>query len=235
MLKNLILKEAYLVTFCLILIFLTFLRNNIWKDDYTLWLDALNKSPSKARPYDNIGKVLENMGEYVQALNYYKKSLEFDPTYIWARHHLFNIYIKLNRPDEALAVIQDPSHQIIVEHEGLYKVLAEIYEKIGRYNEAESSYIRLIELAPDKIENYLLFGFFLINTGQSEKAIELFKKALILFPDNAHIYNNLGIAFEESGRIKEALSAYQKASELEPNAIEPIENMKRLKNIKNPN
>src|SRR3990167_535614 len=34
---------------------LTIQQNGVWKDDYTLWKNALNKSPSSARVHDNLG------------------------------------------------------------------------------------------------------------------------------------------------------------------------------------
>ena len=34
---------------------LTYQRNKVWKDEFTLWDDTVRKSPHKARPYNNRG------------------------------------------------------------------------------------------------------------------------------------------------------------------------------------
>ena len=33
-------------------------RNFVWKDDFSLWSDAVKKSPNKARPHDYMGIAL---------------------------------------------------------------------------------------------------------------------------------------------------------------------------------
>ena len=37
---------------------LTYQRNKVWKDEFTLWDDTVRKSPHKARPYNSRGLCL---------------------------------------------------------------------------------------------------------------------------------------------------------------------------------
>ena len=41
---------------------LTYQRNKVWKDEFTLWNDAVRKSPHKARPYTNRGVLIHPWG-----------------------------------------------------------------------------------------------------------------------------------------------------------------------------
>ena len=45
----------------LILSVLTFMRNQVWKDDLTLWAHALEKSPNMSRPYVNYARALHGL------------------------------------------------------------------------------------------------------------------------------------------------------------------------------
>jgi tetratricopeptide (TPR) repeat protein len=54
-------------------------RNFIWKDDLTLWLDIVKKSPAKARVYEYLGLAYHNAGDIDTAILQYKKSLSLNP------------------------------------------------------------------------------------------------------------------------------------------------------------
>ena len=46
---------------------LTYQRNKVWKDEFTLWNDTVEKSPHKARPYNNRGVVYYEQRNFTQA------------------------------------------------------------------------------------------------------------------------------------------------------------------------
>jgi len=54
---------------------LTYQRNKIWKNEYTLWNDCLNKSPDKARVNNERGAALAERGFYEQALEDFDKAI----------------------------------------------------------------------------------------------------------------------------------------------------------------
>lgn len=221
------LKEIIISGISITLLIFSLSRNKVWQDDTTLWFDALKKSPMKPRVLDSAGKSLADKGRFSEAIGYYRKALQIDPSYRWAYHHLIHAYLQLNMPDEALDVIKN-SRDRLVEHAGLYRMLINIYIRQQRYTRAQQAYERLIEIEPEELSNYQSYGIFLIERGHALKAIDIFKKALSLSPENASLYNNLGIALEEAGRLKEAEEAYRKALSLEPDAEEPEENLRRL-------
>ena len=59
----------------LILSVLTFMRNQVWKDDLTLWAHALEKSPNMSRPYVNYARALHGLGRLEKTIALYEKSL----------------------------------------------------------------------------------------------------------------------------------------------------------------
>ncbi|MFA5089929.1 MAG: tetratricopeptide repeat protein [Candidatus Omnitrophota bacterium] len=61
--------------------FLTYARNFCWKDEFSLWNDAVLKSPRKARPYNNRGFALHNKGDIKRAIRDYDTAIILDPEY----------------------------------------------------------------------------------------------------------------------------------------------------------
>jgi len=55
----------------------TYQRNDIWSDETTLWADTTRKSPHKARPYFGLGYSYMNKGQYNNAIEQLKDSIEF--------------------------------------------------------------------------------------------------------------------------------------------------------------
>jgi tetratricopeptide (TPR) repeat protein len=82
-------REQYLKIALIILLMvaavntaLTYQRNKIWKNEYTLWDDCLKKSPDKARVNNNFGTTLSDKGKFVQAIYYYNKAILLAPDYL---------------------------------------------------------------------------------------------------------------------------------------------------------
>ena len=52
--------------------------------------------------------------------------------------------------------------------------------------------------------------------GIFDRAIEAYKKVILLNPENADTFNNIGVAFKEQGKFDEAIEAYKKSLSLKP-------------------
>ena len=67
-------------------------------------------------------------------------------------------------------------------------------------------------------------GNLCMSTGQLEKAVINYNRAVGLNPDFAEAYNNRGIAHRSLGKFNEAVSDYDRAIELNPNFAEAYNN-----------
>jgi protein O-mannosyl-transferase len=56
-------------------------RNEVWRDEASLWRDVADKSPRNGRGLMNYGLTLMADGKYQEALNYFQRALEFTPNY----------------------------------------------------------------------------------------------------------------------------------------------------------
>jgi len=76
---------------------------------------------------------------------------------------------------------------------------------------------RVIALAPDRFEGYLLRGVYSRSEGHLSDAARFFQQAIDRDPTQSISYLLLGQLNEQQGRSDAALAAYQKAVELSPN------------------
>ena len=96
---------AILVVIAVVLTGTTYARNKVWKDSLSLWSDVINKSPGKARGYNNVGMWYYERQERAQAIPYFLKVIEFNPFHHKALNNLGLSYMGEGRPDKAIEVI----------------------------------------------------------------------------------------------------------------------------------
>jgi tetratricopeptide (TPR) repeat protein len=66
----------------------TYERAKVWQGLLTIWMDAVQKSPHKARPHYNLGNVYTQKGQTEKAIAAYKRALAVNPNYANAHYNL---------------------------------------------------------------------------------------------------------------------------------------------------
>ena len=73
------------------------IRNKIWQNEITLWMDHLRTSPDNYVAIFGLGFGYEQKGDYEKAIRYYKKAIELNPKYSKAYFYLGALLQKINR------------------------------------------------------------------------------------------------------------------------------------------
>lgn len=81
-----------------------------------------------------------------------------------------------------------------------------------------------IALAPNDAQNHANLGKLLLQSEQTDEAIEEFEKAVSLDPGLVEALCNLGVAYQQEGRVDEAISQYQKAIQIRPDNVDALNN-----------
>jgi len=172
---------------------LTYMRNNVWKNEITLCTDSIKKSPGKGRPYNNRGDALVDEERYEEALLDFDKAVELLPKYAMAYYNRGNLYQKQKKYDLALA---DFNYAIRYrrDFDKAYNNRGTLYKETNRLDEAIVDYDRAISLNPDYHMAYNNRGTVHILQKQYQRAIEDLDKAIALKPDFAEAFGNRGIA-----------------------------------------
>lgn len=79
-----------------------YVRNGVWKNELTLWSDAIAKKPLNPRGYNMLGSYYRSGFRIYDAIYYYRKALEVDSNYAEARTNLGNAYIQTGRFEEGM-------------------------------------------------------------------------------------------------------------------------------------
>jgi len=180
----------------------TYDRNQVWKEDLTLWLDTVEKSPGKARPHFGVGYVYNFKGYYDRAIVELKKALSISPDYFKARNSLGVAYSNKGLYDEAYF---EAHHNL-----GL------CYARKGLTEMAIFEYEKAVALKPHNITARTRLANAYALKGMTDKAIAEYSKLVAATPDNPDIYYNLGIAFSEKKEYSMAARMFAETVRLRP-------------------
>merc|ERR1712146_293284 len=95
--------------------------------------------------------------------------------------------------------------------------LGHVLTKLERYNEAETYYRKVVEVAPEDANNWNALGICLRKGGNEVQAEDCYKKALKLNDQCPNIWNNYGVTLSNLQKYEEAENAYTRALELDFN------------------
>ncbi|HPF41727.1 MAG TPA: tetratricopeptide repeat protein [Phycisphaerae bacterium] len=91
-----------------------------------------------------------------------------------------------------------------------YHRLAELYLKLGRYNEARQTLRTAIEAGADEASLRNNLGFTLLRLEQYDEAEQMFEAALAISPDFHRARMNLALLHARAGRIDASVAEFEK-------------------------
>jgi len=166
----------------------TYARNNIWKDDASLWEDVVKKSPNKARPHNYLGDIYSRQGRLDEAIREYNIELGLNSDYDFAHNNLGVAYAQQGRLDEAAKEFQEVI-RLKPGNAHAHNNLGVIYDQQGRWDEAAKEYQTALRLNPDHAEAHYNLGSVYERQGRPDEAIEEYQTALRLNPDYSDARN----------------------------------------------
>lgn len=86
----------------------------------------------------------------------------------------------------------------------------------GDFAEAARLYSTILESDPDHFDALHLLGIAVLQSGEAERGVAYFRRAIAIDGAFAPAHSNLGNALQELGHFEEALAAYDRAIALEP-------------------
>lgn len=192
----------------IVLIFtvLSFNRNKVWKDEVVFWQDAVQKSPRKSRPYDNLGQAYLKAGDVPRAVENLNKALSLDPGYIHTYTNLANIYLNsgdLERAGDYLESARkiSPRHAVVLNGLGL------VAWRNRQFDQAREFFRQAIESPEKYAEPALNLAAVYAEEGDLTAAATIYRETLKKFPDKEFIYNHLIEIFLKQNALPQALDA----------------------------
>ena len=212
----------------------TITRNQVWKDNFTLFTSDIQTSPNSAKLNNAVaGELIRvfhtNTNEALkeqklrEAAQYLEKALSIHPTYKNSMLQLGNCYNYLKEYEKSISYYNKilamvPNDQEATNNLGItYREAGKFYgEQKGDVTKATQYLEKAYELRPNEYETLRLLGVAYGIQGQHNSAINYFSKALEVNPESAEAHWNLGNAYYYIGNETKATELRQKAIQIDP-------------------
>ena len=154
--------------------------------------------------------------EFDKALGLLDQVIGEDPGIMEARQVRANIYLQLDRAEEAAEECKE-ALEIDPEYSAAVFTLAQAYKKLKKYDEAIAGFERAIDLDPRDPKPHVNVGEVYLDTKDLDKAIVHFEAAISIDPEHSSMaYNLLGAALLEKKNLERSEEALLKALDLRP-------------------
>ena len=204
----------------------TYVRNMTWGTEKTLWEDAMQKAPGRARPAYNLAKYhYVRQGRLDEALQLYSRSLNLEastPAYsrALALNGMASIYYSRQDPEKALQLCRRALKINPASESAAYNSVLALM-KMQRWQEASLAVDQLLTEKHIRPGYLLLKGAILIRLNRSEKALGYLRQALKAAPNNRKVLMNLGMALGLNGHYRQAQWFFSRAIQVSPRDIRP--------------
>lgn len=189
------------------------------KDQYKNYCSRLENSGDNkptAAEYAELGDALSKAGLYREAETELKSALALEPENSEVYADLGRVYLFLNDIPSAGKILETAAAKNIADAQ-VYSLLAVVYEKVGRYENAIPVMRMAISLEPESEKYRFQYGFILTNASAPAAAIIRIDQALKEFPQSSRLWLVRGVAEITAGKLSDAEKSINKALELDSN------------------
>jgi len=201
--------------------------------------DEKAQASSRAAAYYHFSqaRLLDESGDFLKALEEYKKAAQQDPKSSNLYIELANAYLRHRRVRDA---IQEAENSIKIDENNLeaHRLLGSIYYQIIRNEEtgrqtgsseylkkAIQEYEKICQLDPTDTNSLLILSLLYRYDGASDKAIANAKRLLEIAPSSESGLTTLAQIYTDQGNTNEAISVFKKALEVNPNSPRILEQL----------
>jgi tetratricopeptide (TPR) repeat protein len=173
------------------------------------------KGPALAASLCREGSRLSIQGEFEEALTYFQRATQADPTDPEVWYGLGSCYAGLDQADDAVAAYQRPIHQN-PDNAVAHYVLAMYYKATEQFERAILPLSEVIRIDPANLRARFELGHVYGHLQRTDQQIETFEKILADHPDHVPTLLSLGIAMGQTDRHPEAIDLFSRANDHEP-------------------
>jgi len=161
----------------------TYVRNEDWKNEETLFRSALTASPKSAMAHKNLASVLHEKGRYEEAIDLAQTAVQIVPEFPDAYLVLGNCYFMTHRYQDAETAYRN-AIALVPEHASAFLNLGATYHVTGHFSEALTMFNHAIEIDPRLDLAWFNRIHTLIALGYIEQAETAYQQAIQRFPNH---------------------------------------------------
>ena len=211
--KNKTVIFAGIGAYMLLMSFLTFNQNKIWKDGETLWTHASDCYPDTFTPYQNRGKYYQSIGQINKAEADFTKSIATATDKDVPYNSRGKLYFDRGETQKAL----DDFNKAVLAGTDLAEIYVNrgsAFAQSGNLQAALPDFTKGIELDPTFKQGFLMRSLLYYSTQQYDLAANDMKEAVKLTPNSDKNHFECGMYFNLANKPNEALTFLNRAIEL---------------------
>ena len=187
-----------------------------YKNEETLWTDAVAKNPSCSAARENLGRSLERTGRIDEAIEQYQEALKINDSSVGAHNNLGNVLLQKGQSREAILEYQE-AVTIDPKVAQSYNNLGNGFLRSGQIDQAIAQYQVALRLDPENVSAHNDLGDAFLQKGRVDEAVVQYQKALRLEPGQAAALGNLAVAHFQNGQVDDAIREFRDVLRINPN------------------
>jgi len=203
---------------------LTIQRNRLWKDDVSIWEDAVKKAPASITALNNAASSLIKIKKYDLAITYLNQAQKLNPQKEKIYVNLGIAHLQKKDYAKALSAFEK-ALQLNPRSAETFNYMGIIFKEKGDRCTAVSYFEKALECKPDFLISHLNLGALYTEQGEKQKALAEYLEALHYAPHNSAVHNALGLLYVDEGKFEEALKHYQAVLSRDPFNYEILNNV----------
>jgi tetratricopeptide (TPR) repeat protein len=189
--------------------------------------EAVERNPESAQAHADLGGLLENQGNVVEAEKHYRQAVQQKNPPTKALYNLGMILAKRNNFAEAIEFLQR-ARAASPSDEDIHYDLALALAVRGDDQRAIAELRETVRIEPLYTKAYYNLAVLLARQGQSGEAVASLRAAINADPLFAKAHYQLGVMLAQSGSYEEAIRSYGDALRIAPGMAEAHEGLGRL-------
>ena len=210
--KNLILDKTF------VLAIQNHKKNNI-KAAEDLYNKVLKMDPNHSNSLNNLGILLQGLGDNQKAIYFLEKAVQVKPSYADAHYNLGSVFQKINMFQKAKKCFEK-TLKINYNHSLAHLNLGVVLNALGQSEKAMECYLKTIEIDPNNVKAHYNIANIFNRKDDFQNAIISYEKAIKIDPNYINANYNIANMFNNLGDLKNALKFYHRTLELKPDHLE---------------
>lgn len=180
------------------------------------FLKILNEDNKNPNILNNIGLCYSKLAKDDLAIEYFIKTLSFNPKSIQTYINLSDVYFRNRNIVDAINLLEN-AVTLMPQEIALRHYLSRFYLEDCRYELAMEQLFEILEIDSDNLDAYWDLGNIQFELGDYDSAIDNYENVLEKVTENAVLYYQTAVAYEANDNIDKAISNHLKAISVNEN------------------
>ena len=199
--------------------------------------NILKRDPNNIHVLNNLGLVHSNISSFKLSKIFLEKALKIKPDFFQAANNLANLYLKLNKAEEAINLLKKFINQEKSNNYVLNFTIANSYQQSGDFKNARKHYDKCLILEPNRCDSDKAISLMTNYKNDKSDHMQKMEKKLtkdLNKTDSMLLNYSLGKAYEDINNFEKSFLHLKKANNLNSEIINynPSIEKKLFENIK---